>query len=144
MPELAAEPGSCVPVGLFGDDAGVFASQKVSNICQNTKNGTTHMQGTITDMTKQNTLRYNNMQGTPNTMSERYHKHTTQANKQTNTEITFHFSPSFHTGLGAALGLGGREKYYPGLSYSVYCHSVCTPDRRKNPCQLCIVYSCGI
>ena len=55
MPELAAEPGSCVPVGLFGDDAGVFASQKVSNTCQSTKNGTTQMQGTITDMTKQNT-----------------------------------------------------------------------------------------
>ena len=71
IPELAAEPGSCVPVGLFGDDAGVFASQKISNICQNTKNDTTHLQGTLTDMTNQNTLRHNNMQDTPNTMTER-------------------------------------------------------------------------
>ena len=45
MPELAAEPGSCVPVGLFGDDAGVFASQKVSNTCQSTNNDTTQSQG---------------------------------------------------------------------------------------------------
>ena len=53
MPELAVEPGSCVPVGLFGDDAGVFASQKVSNKCQSTNNGTAQMQGTIATMTNQ-------------------------------------------------------------------------------------------
>ena len=54
----------------------------------------------------------------------------TQANKQTNTKVHF-ISLSFHTGLGAALGFGGREESYPGFSHSVYCHSVCTRNRRK-------------
>ena len=70
------------------------------------------------------------MQDKPTTMTDQQNKNATQANKQTNTKVHF-ISLSFHTGLGAALGFGGREEYYPVFSHSVYCHSVCTHNRRK-------------